>query len=197
MVIRERNRSLNSLEVETQQEELESKVRQIREELQIRNWNISNDITDDEFRRVQAELRKSRVKTGMGSLQVLDQKLTDTLIEKRHRSSLPTLLRDKSEGVDQNITKTMKKRFSGTRQNKNTEDNLDGSEHREKKGNATSRIMKRLTMNNRGTQRRKSFNESVNSSFAFSENCPIIQMPDQEEGETKILLQALRNTATP
>eukprot|EP00547_Thalassionema_nitzschioides_P000355 CAMPEP_0194198980 /NCGR_PEP_ID=MMETSP0156-20130528/173_1 /TAXON_ID=33649 /ORGANISM="Thalassionema nitzschioides, Strain L26-B" /LENGTH=160 /DNA_ID=CAMNT_0038923813 /DNA_START=44 /DNA_END=526 /DNA_ORIENTATION=+ len=61
-------------------------IREVRYELDRRNYNFLTD--DSEFKRVQAELRKSGIQTGMAALQLLDQQVTNAMIEKRRRKSL-------------------------------------------------------------------------------------------------------------
>mmetsp|Transcript_18268 Transcript_18268/g.27608 ORF Transcript_18268/g.27608 Transcript_18268/m.27608 type:complete len:228 (-) Transcript_18268:114-797(-) len=78
--------------------------RQVREVIDQRNLTLLKD--DNEFRRVQAELKSSGMNTGMGSLQILDQKLTKTLIEKKRRNSLGT---NEKESATQRATKTIMK----------------------------------------------------------------------------------------
>mmetsp|Transcript_15672 Transcript_15672/g.23076 ORF Transcript_15672/g.23076 Transcript_15672/m.23076 type:complete len:186 (+) Transcript_15672:53-610(+) len=150
MVFNENSISRRSSFVKAEEEDHESKLRQIREELQLRKVTISQDNNNNEFRRVQAELRKSRVNTCMASLQILDQKLTDSLIQKRS-SSLPMTMGNRGECLDRRVTKTMIKRLSNRNMISSSEDannnNCKVDHHQQPRGNATSRMIKRLSMN--------------------------------------------------
>lgn len=84
---------------------VDSTRRQVREVIDQRNLTLLKD--DNEFRRIQAELKSSGMNTGMGSLQILDQKLTKALIEKKRRNSLDA---SEKESVTQRATKTIMKR---------------------------------------------------------------------------------------
>lgn len=83
-----------------------SRRRQIREELDLRSMSIlkNNEI---EFRKVQLELRKSGISTGMASLQMLDQKLTAALLEKRGQENAYCYSSDEDESMDQRVNKTI------------------------------------------------------------------------------------------
>mmetsp|Transcript_3953 Transcript_3953/g.5704 ORF Transcript_3953/g.5704 Transcript_3953/m.5704 type:complete len:225 (+) Transcript_3953:212-886(+) len=85
--------------------EVNSRRRQIREELDLRNMAMLKD-NDDHFRKIQSELRKSGVSTGMASLQMLDQQLTAVLIEKRSQEFSLDDSKDE-ESIEQRVTKTM------------------------------------------------------------------------------------------
>mmetsp|Transcript_31198 Transcript_31198/g.47593 ORF Transcript_31198/g.47593 Transcript_31198/m.47593 type:complete len:281 (-) Transcript_31198:66-908(-) len=84
-----------------------STKRQVREELDQRNLSLLKDEENNEFRRIQATLRNSGMNTGMGSLQLLDGILTQTLIERKRRRSMDTSTGKERGTMDQRATKTM------------------------------------------------------------------------------------------
>lgn len=91
-------RRKNSLVVTT----VNSRQRQIREALDIRNMSIVNDLDSNEFKRVQEQLRGSGINTAVGTLQFLDKKVTEMLIEQRQKEN--------KDCLDQRVNKRMMRR---------------------------------------------------------------------------------------